>query len=230
MSDSQSTVLLVTPANFFLNADAALREVIDQLDPADFSAPVPKEWSPLESPTLLGIVGRHAHDEAWIPEVLAGHAAADGDPYTDVDLLGNDPIASCDALNNKAMAAVRAAAIAETFRFADGVHPADEGFAHLATYCTFQAYSIAKHFGIPFRLSPELVAGCNEHVPRTPTNGANGAPPAGIEPPADADDETRLVCVLRFLVPDPRRDDGRLAQTAQSRPHVRDMGGRQRVP
>ncbi len=39
----------------FLHSDAALREVVDQLDSADFSAPVPKEWSELESPTLLGI-------------------------------------------------------------------------------------------------------------------------------------------------------------------------------
>ncbi|MDF2047769.1 hypothetical protein P2P98_16520 [Microbacterium sp. Kw_RZR3] len=54
----------MTPATLFLDADSALREVIDQLDPADFSAPVPKEWSQLESPTLLGILGRHAYDEA----------------------------------------------------------------------------------------------------------------------------------------------------------------------
>ena len=74
MPDPRSTVIAMTPAELFLHADAALREVIDQLDPADFSAPVPKEWSQLESPTLLGILGRHAYDEAWIPDVIAGRA------------------------------------------------------------------------------------------------------------------------------------------------------------
>jgi hypothetical protein len=192
----------MTPAELFLHADAALREVIDQLDPTDFSAPVPKEWSQLESPTLLGILGRHAYDEAWIPDVLAGRAAADGDPYADVDLLGDDPIASYDALNDKATAAVRSGDIAETFRFTYGDYPADEGFAHLATYRAFQAYSIAKHFSIPFHLSPELVVGFNELV----TSHADewrlwGVFPPAIEPPADADDETRLLCALGFWVP-----------------------------
>jgi hypothetical protein len=201
MSDPRSTVLTMTPAELFLHADAALREVIDQLDPADFSAPVPKEWSQLESPTLLGILGRHAYDEAWIPGVIAGRAAVDGDPYADADLLGDDPIASYDALNDTATAAVRSGDVAETFRFTYGDYPADEGFAHLATYRAFQAYSIAKHFGIPFHLSPELVAGFNEHVtPHADEWRRWGVFPAAIEPPADADDETRLVCALGFWV------------------------------
>lgn len=149
----------MSPATLFLHADAALREVIDQLDPADFSSPVPKEWSELESPTLLGILGRHAYDEAWVPDVIAGRAAADGDPFADVDLLGDDPIASYDALNDKATAAVRAGEFADTFHFTYGDYPADEGFAHLATYRAFQAWSIAKESGIPFHLSPQAHRG-----------------------------------------------------------------------
>lgn len=192
----------MTPATLFLQADAALREVIDQLDPADFSAPVPKEWSQLESPTLLGILGRHAYDEAWIPDVIAGRAAADGDPYADVDLLDDDPTASYAALNDKATAAVRAGDIAKTFRFTYGDYPSDEGFAHLATYRAFQAYSIAKHFGIAFHLPPELVAGFNEHVvPHADEWRQWGVFPPAIEAPADADDETRLLCTLGFWQP-----------------------------
>ncbi len=149
----------MSPATLFLHADAALREVVDQLDPSDFSASVPKEWSQLESPTLLGILGRHAYDEAWVPDVIAGRAASDGDPYADADLLSEDPIASYDALNDKATAAVRAGEFAKTFHFTYGDYPADEGLAHLATYRAFQAWSIAMKFGIPFHLSPELIEG-----------------------------------------------------------------------
>lgn len=202
MSVTRSTVGGMTPATLFLHADAALREVIDQLDPADFSAPVPKEWSQLESPTLLGILGRHAYDEAWIPDVIAGRAAADGDPYADADLLGDDPVASYDALNDTATAAVKAGDIADTFHFTYGDYPADEGFAHLATYRAFQAYSIAKHFGIPFHLSPELVAGFNEHVtPHADEWRQWGVFPPAIDAPTDADDETRLLCALGFWQP-----------------------------
>ena len=94
MSVPGSTVGAMKPDELFLHADAAIREVIDRLDPADFSAPVPKEWSQLEAPTLLGILGRHAHDEACIPDVIAGRAAAEGDPYADTDLLSHHPITS----------------------------------------------------------------------------------------------------------------------------------------
>ena len=189
----------MAPTELFLQPDAALREVIDHLATPDFSAPGRKEWSQLESPTLLGILGRHAYDEAWMPDELAGRAPADGDAYADVDLLGDDPIASYDALNDTATAAVRAGEVAETFRFTYGDYPADEGFAHLATYRAFQAYAIAKHFGIPFHLSPELVDGFDEHVvPHAGEWRQWGVFPPAIEPPADADDETRLLCTLRF--------------------------------
>lgn len=199
MSVARSTVVAMSPADLFLHSDAALREVVDQLDPADFSASVPKEWSQHESPTLLDILGRHAYDEAWVPDVLAGRAAADGDSFTDTDLLGDDPIAAYDALNDRATAAVRAGDMADTFRFTYGDYPADEGLTHLATYRAFQAYSIAKHFGIPFHLSPELIAGFNEHVvPHADEWRQWGVFPPAIEAPADADDETTLLCTLGF--------------------------------
>ncbi|WP_295843464.1 hypothetical protein [uncultured Microbacterium sp.] len=177
----------MSPTTLFLHADAAPREVIDQLDPADFSASVPKEWSQLESPTLLGILGRN--------------------PFADVDLMGDDPIASYDSLNDKATAAVRAGEFADTFHFTYGDYPADEGFAHLATYRAFQAWSIAKQFGIPFHLSPELIEGMNEHgTPHADEWRQWGVfPPAidppAIDPPADADDETVLLCTLGFWTP-----------------------------
>ena len=202
MSHPRSTLPTMSPATLFLHADAALREVVGQLDPADFSASVPKEWSQLESPTLLGILGRHAYDEAWVPDVIAGRAAADGDPFADADLLGDDPAASYDALNDKAAAAVRAGEFADTFHFTYGDYPADEGFAHLATYRAFQAWSIAKEFGIPFHLSPELIEGMNEHVtPHADEWRQWGVFPPAIEPPADADDETVLLCTLGFWKP-----------------------------
>ncbi len=82
--------------------------------------------------------------------------------------------------------------IAETFRFTYGDYPADEGFAHLATYRAFQEYSIATHFGIPFNLSPELV--CRIQRARHPHADEGrqwGVFPPAIQAPADADDETR---------------------------------------
>lgn len=188
--------------DLFLHADAALREVIDQIDPADFDTPVPPEWSELEQPTLRGILGRHAYDEAWVPDVIAGRSAADGDRYADVDLLGDDPVASYDELNDRATAAVRAGEFADTFRFTYGDYPAAEGFAHLATYRGSQAWSIAHHLGIPFHLSADLIAGFDEHItPHADEWRQWGVFPPAVEPPAGADDETRLLCTLGFWKP-----------------------------
>ena len=202
MRVARSTLVAMTPAELFLHSDAALREVIDQIDPADLSASVPPEWSQGVAPTLRDLLGRHAYDEAWVPDVIAGRAAADGDRFVDADLLGDEPIASYDALNDTATSAVRGGATADTFRFTYGDYPADEGFAHLATYRAFQAYSIAKHLGIPFHLSPELIAGMNEHVtPHADEWRQWGVFPPAIDPPVDADDETRLLCTLGFWKP-----------------------------
>ena len=186
----------------FLEADAALRSVIDRIDPADLSKPAPKEWTSTPDPTFRDIVFAHAYDEAWVPDVLAGKSPADGDEFRNADLLGDDPIASYDRLNDTATAAVReGVASGTTFRFQYGDYSVEEGFAHLATYRAFQAWMIAKHLGIPFRMSPELIAGLNENVvPHADEWRQFGVFPPAIDPPADADDETRLLCTLGFWV------------------------------
>lgn len=187
----------------FLASDAALRSVIDRVTSDDLDKSAPAEWSRTPNPTIRDILKAHAYDEAWIPGVLAGDSIADGDDLRERDLLGEDPIAAYDALNDIATAAVRAGVDPDaTFRFQYGDYSAQEGLVHLALYRAFQAWSIAKHLGIPFHLSPEIIAGMNEHaVPNAEEWRGFGVFPPAIEPPADADDETRLLCTLGFWVP-----------------------------
>ncbi len=186
----------------FLATDAALRSVIDRITPEDFDKPVPAAWSQTPNPTIRDILSAHAYDEAWVPRVLSGASAADGDELRDRDLLGDDPIAAYDTLNDAATVAVRAGIDPESiFRFQYGDYPAKEGFAHLAMYRGFQAWLIAKHLSIPFHLSPEIIAGMNEHVvPNAEEWRGFGVFPPAIDPPADADDETRLLCTVGFWI------------------------------
>lgn len=187
----------------FLASDAALRSVIDRISPAEFDKPVPEEWTFIPNPTIRDILGRHAYDEAWVPGVVAGRSVIDGDEWADRDLLGDNPIAAYDALNDTATAAVRAGVDPEsTFRFQYGDYHAKEGFAHLAMYRAFQAWLIAKHLSIPFHLSPELIDGMNEHVvPDADLWRSFGVLPSAIDPPDGADDETRLLCTLGYWIP-----------------------------
>lgn len=187
----------------FLSSDAALRSVIDRISPDDYDKPVPRGWTSIPNPTIRDILSSHAYDEAWVPGVLAGRSIVDGDEWADRDLLGDDPIAAYDAFNDTATAAVRAGVDPESiFRFQYGDYPAKEGFAHLAMYRAFQAWLIAKHLSIPFHLSPELIAGMNEHVvPDTELWRSFGVFPPAIDPPADADEETVLLCTLGYWIP-----------------------------
>ena len=189
-------------SQLFLASDAALRSVIDRVSRTDFDKPVPPEWSRATDPTVRDILKAHAYDEAWIPGVLAGDSPAEGDSLRDSDLLGDDPIAAYDAINDRATAAVRAGVDPEMiFHFQYGDYAAREGLVHLALYRAFQAWSIAKHLGIPFHLSPVIVAGMNEHVISNVEQWrAFGVFPPAIEPPADADDETRLLCTVGYWI------------------------------
>jgi hypothetical protein len=189
---------------FFLVSDAALRGVIDRLEPADFDRPAPSEWTQrVEHPTLHDILAAHAYDEAWVPDVLAGKAAADGDPYLDADLLGHDPIAAYDRLNDAATAAVEAGVDPDApLRFTYGDYPAGEGLAHMAFYRAFQAWHIARLVGRPIHLSDEVLDGVEEHVlPHAEMWRSYGVFPPAVEVPANADRETRILGIVGFWEP-----------------------------
>ena len=203
MSRPAAIVPSMSTDDLFLHADAALRSVIERIDPADLAKPAPAEWTTRPDPTFRDIVFAHAYDEAWIPGVIAGRSITDGDEFREADLLGDDPIASYLALHDTATAAVQTGvAPGTTFRFQYGDYPVDEGFAHLATYRAFQAWLIAKHLGIEFHLSPELIDALNEHVvPHADEWRQWGVFPPAIEAPDGADAETRLLCAVGYWIP-----------------------------
>jgi hypothetical protein len=188
----------------FLLSDAALRSVIDRLSPADLDRPVPAEWSSghrAAASTLRDIVARHAYDEAWIPDVLAGRTVDEvGDRWSG-DLLGSDPIAAYDALNDAATAAMSDPALdtGMTVHFSYGDYPFAEGILHPTSYRAFQAWQIARLVGLEFHLSPELIAGLEQLIlPTVPVLRGYGAFPPEQPVPEGADAETRLLCAVGF--------------------------------
>lgn len=207
MSSPASTVTAMDTRDLFLASDAALRTVIDGLTPADLERAVPAEWSSghrSAALTLRDVVARHAYDEAWVPDVVAGRTIEEvGDRWSG-DLLGTDPIASYDALNDAATAAVSDPALdpTMTIHFGYGDYPFSEGMLHPISYRAFQAWQIGHLLGTGFRLSPELIEGLDELLlPIVPELRQYGVFPPAIEPPADADAETRLLCAVGFWVP-----------------------------
>jgi hypothetical protein len=185
----------------FLRADAALRDVIDRIHPDQLELPAPAEWVAVPDPTLLDVVAAHAYDEAWVPDVLAGRTIEEVDDKYGGDLLGGDPLAAYDALNDAATAAAnRALDPDDIAHLSYGDFPVSVYYQHIATYRAFQAWSIARLIGLDWHLPPELVDELWEQVlPQVDEWRAMGVFPPAVEAPADADRETQLLAATGYL-------------------------------
>lgn len=149
---------LTAEQDLFLAADAALREVIDQLRPADLDHPAPSEWTTARSPTMRGVLEAHARDEAWVPDVIAGKTMDEVGETWKGDLLGDDPIGNYDRLHDLATAAVsKPIADGQIAHLSYGDFPVATFLQHTSFYRGFQAPLLAKLMGIPFAMSDTLI-------------------------------------------------------------------------
>ena len=187
----------------FLQSDAALRSVIDQIQSEQFALPAPAGWSRAENPSLRDILAYHAFDEAWVPDVLDGRTIDEvGDKHAG-ELLGDDPVAAYDRINDLATAAVLANDDSEaTAHLSYGDFTMGEAFEHMSIYRAFQAWSIAKFIGLDYSLPSALVEGLWERVmPNVETWRSMGVFGPEVEVPADADRETQLLGKTGYWVP-----------------------------
>jgi len=187
----------------FLQADAALRSVIDRIPAEQLDQPAPAEWSMTPNPTLRDILAAHARDEAWVPDVLLGRTIEDAGGTYDGDLLGDDPIARYDRLNDVATAAVNEDLDPEkVVHISYGDYPLREYLEHTSTYRAFQAWSIARHLGWDYALPDTLVDLLWEVIgPQIDDFRAMGVFPPEIKPPHGADREMLLLCRVGYWVP-----------------------------
>ena len=187
----------------FLQSDAALRSVIDRITPEQLAIPAPAEWTRTANPTIRDILAGHARDEAWVGDVLAGRTIDEVGGRYDGDLLGADPVASYDRLNDAATAAVRQdldpAAIVH---LSYGDYPLAEYLQHASIYRAFQAWSIANFLGLDYSLPASLVDLLSEQIlPQVDNWRQWGVFPPEVDVPADADKETRLLGKTGFWKP-----------------------------
>jgi hypothetical protein len=201
--DGGTTPDLTSDQQQFLAADAALREVIDQLTPDMLKLPVPPEWSSNKTPDLLGILKQHAKDEAWVPDVIAGKTIAEVGDTWNGDLLGSDPIGNYNKLNDLAtVAASQPVAEGQIAHLSYGDFPVGIFFEHTSYYRGFQAPLIAKLAGIPFTMSDNLIdllwSSVEPQIDDLRKIHVFGPP---VEAPDDADRETLLLCMTGFWRP-----------------------------
>ena len=187
----------------FLQSDAALRSVIDRITPEQLTLAAPAEWTSKENPTIRDILAAHARDEAWVGDVLAGRTIEEVGDRFNGDLLGSDPIASYDRINDEATAVVlQDLDPAAIVHLQYGDYPLAEYLQHTSIYRAFQAWSIANFLGLDYSLPAPLVDLLWEQIlPQVDNWRQWGVFPPEVAVPADADKETRLLGKTGFLKP-----------------------------
>lgn len=187
----------------FLQADAALRSVVDRITPDQLDLAAPADWAVTPNPTLRDVLAAHARDEAWVPDVLAGRTIEDAGGSYDGDLLGDHPIARYDALNDRATAAVGEDIDPDTIvHLSYGDFPVSAYLEHISIYRAFQAWSIARHLGWEYSLPEPLVELLWEVIgPQIDGFREMGVFPPEVEVPAGSDRETQLLGRAGYWVP-----------------------------
>lgn len=184
----------------FVLADRALDAVVQQIRDDKWEMVMPATFARMGSPdvpvTLREVIGYHAYDEAWMPDMLAGRTMAEvGETAYDGDLLGQDPRASFAALVERGVAAARGLDdLDRVLHWSYGDFPAHDGLWHPTSFRGLRAVDIARVIGVDDTLDPELVRGMYEAFePQAEQWRAMGVFGPRMEVPADASLQERLL-------------------------------------
>jgi hypothetical protein len=150
----------------FVLADNALNSVVQRIGDDQWDMVMPAAFlanhrKPEAMPTLREIINRHAYDDAWVPDMLAGRTMDEaGKSKFDGDLLGGDPRAAFAAIVKTACAAAEALEDLErTVHCSFGDYPAREYLWQINGFRGLRAWEIAREIGVDPTLPDALVQG-----------------------------------------------------------------------
>ena len=148
----------------FVLADRALDRVVQQIQDVQWDMDMPATFARRDTdhvPTLRTIIGYHASDDAWVPDMLAGRTMDEaGKDKFGGDLLGEDPKAAFAAIVDKACAAAaQLDDLERTVHCSFGDYPAREYLWQINGFRGIRAWEIAKIIGVDPTLPDDLVQG-----------------------------------------------------------------------
>ncbi len=150
-------------------ADRAMARVVSRIGPEQWDATMPASFvshAHPEPPTVRGLIGYHAYDDAWVPDMLAGLTMdeAGRDKFSG-DLLGDDPVRQFSAIVEAACGAAGFVADLDAVaHLSFGDYTVREYFWQINSFRTLRAHDIAKALGQEVDLEPELVQGVWDEV------------------------------------------------------------------
>jgi uncharacterized protein (TIGR03086 family) len=176
----------------FVLADRTLNQVVARIRPDQWAMEMPPDFQRAGSdrvPTLRDIVGYHAYDDAWVPDMLAGRTMEEvGKDAFGGDLLGDDPAASFAAIVDAACRAAEAVTdLGRTVHCSFGDYTMREYFWQINSFRALRAHDLARVVGADVALPGELVQGIwDEITPHVEEWRTIGVFPAAVPVPADA--------------------------------------------
>ncbi|MFC8124972.1 TIGR03086 family metal-binding protein [Streptomyces sp. NPDC057302] len=159
-----------------------------------WDAPTPcADWS------VHDLVDHLNTEQLWVPPLVRDGAtiASVGDAF-DGDLLGPDPVASWDTASAAAQEAFRApGALYRTVHLSFGDTAADFYCGQMITDLVVHAWDLSRAIGADETLPDDLVAfSLGEITPYAADLAKSGLFAPAVEPPRDADAQTRLLSLL----------------------------------
>ncbi|WP_275461822.1 TIGR03086 family metal-binding protein [Streptomyces noursei] len=159
-----------------------------------WEAPTPcTQWS------VFDLVNHLTAEQLWVPRLVRdGATIAEVDGDFDGDQLGEDPVGAWDRASAAARSAFAApGALHRSVHLSYGTTPADAYCTQLTADAVVHAWDLSRAIGADERVPAHLVsAALREVEPYAEALAGSGLFAAPVEPPADADDLTRLLCLL----------------------------------
>jgi hypothetical protein len=189
----------------FVLADRTLNGVVVEINDDQWDLEMPASLAPPGShraPTLREVINRQAHEEAQVPDILAGRGSYVARSDEEEDLLGHNPYRAFTDLVDQACSA--ALEMDDLDRMVDtrfGDLPARAWFWQANTARGLLAHDVGRAIGSDEELPDDLVRGMYEEVKAHGDDlRALGLLPAPVAVP---DDAPMLVVLLAMCGRDP---------------------------
>jgi hypothetical protein len=185
----------------FQLADRTLNAVVARIADHQWDMALPASFAIGQSdtvPTLRQVIGYHAYDDAWVPDMLAGRTMAEtGADTFDGDLLGPDPRAAFAAIVDTACAAAAGISdLEKTVHCSFGDYTVRQYLWQINSFRGLRAHDIAVVIGVPADLPPTLVQGLWDEIsPHAEEWRAIGVFPAAVPVAGDAPLQDRLLAL-----------------------------------
>ncbi|QKV91875.1 TIGR03086 family protein [Streptomyces sp. NA02950] len=169
-------------------------ERVHTIAPDQWDAPTPcTEW------TVRDLVNHLAVEQMWVPPLVReGSNLADQGDALEGDLLGDDPVATWDAVAAEAREAFREpGALDRTVDLSFGETPAAHYCAQMTADAAVHAWDLSRAIGADERIPKPLVDfSVREVAPYAVDLEESGLFAAPVEPPPGADAQTKLLALL----------------------------------